>query len=281
MHPVIVDIHAHYYPRAYFACLSRMIGAEVQPLSGFPAATLDERADQVKEAGIDLQILSLGNTVQHLARIAEPGTAARVANDALADAAANSRGRFGAFGAPPLPDVDAALQETERCLDSLNMLGLSIGCTIGDRSPEDELFHPFWEELNRRGTLVLLHPVQRHVDPLLEEYDLNVLIGAPYEDALAALRIVQSGLTARFPKVKFVVPHLGGGISASYGRMRSRVPLAKLQELYYDTATCIAPALRCACALIGTDRLMFGTDIPMVLVFGLKSTGCRPRVWSR
>ena len=68
------------------------------------------------------------------------------------------------LGAVPLPDVDAALREAERCLDTLHMQGLTFGCSIGDYSPEDERFHPFWAELDRRYTVVLLHPVHRYVE---------------------------------------------------------------------------------------------------------------------
>lgn len=255
-----IDVHAHHYAPEYFECLSKLTGTSIEPTAEGTPVTLDERADMVKASGIDLQILSLGSAMQFLPKLADAPIAARVANDSLAAITHGYSGRFGAFGAVPLPNVDAALDEAARCLDELKMLGITLGCSIGDQSPEDPAFDPFWAEMNRRKAAVFFHPVARSVEPLLADYRLVFMVGACFEDTLAAVRIALSGLTTRYPDVRIIVPHLGGLLPLGYARVEQRVSTALLQQLYYDTAVGAGPGLHCACETLGIDRLVLGTD---------------------
>ena len=88
-----IDVHAHYYPPEYFACLSKMTGTELEPVGGFSPASPSDRAESVAAAGLDLQILSLGNPVKYLPRVPDAATAARVGNDAMAEAVQHGGGR--------------------------------------------------------------------------------------------------------------------------------------------------------------------------------------------
>ena len=90
------------------------------------------------------------------------------------------------------------------------MLGVNIGCSIASRPLDDAAFAPFFAELNRRGTTVFLHPVGCGCGPFLEDFGLNFPLGAPFEDSIAAIRLVLVGVIHRFPKIRFIVPHLGG-----------------------------------------------------------------------
>jgi 6-methylsalicylate decarboxylase len=56
----------------------------------------------------------------------------------------------------PLPHVDAALKELERCLDTLGMLGVTLDCSIPGRQFDDPSFEPFFVELDRRRTVLFL-----------------------------------------------------------------------------------------------------------------------------
>jgi aminocarboxymuconate-semialdehyde decarboxylase len=59
----------------------------------------------------------------------------------------------------PLPHADAALKELERCLDTLGIRGVTLGCSIAGRQIDDPSFEPFFAELDRRRTVLFLHPV--------------------------------------------------------------------------------------------------------------------------
>src|SRR5438270_536902 len=36
------------------------------------------------------------------------------------------------------------------------------------------------------------------------------MVGAPFEDTVAALQLLMSGVTSRYPRIQVIVPHLGG-----------------------------------------------------------------------
>jgi aminocarboxymuconate-semialdehyde decarboxylase len=144
------------------------------------------------------------------------------------------------------------------------MLGITLGCSIGERTLDDPTFEPFWTELNLRKTVVFLHPIFRATDAHIRDYELARMVGAGFEDTLAALRLLLSGLVERNPAVRIIVPHFGGTLPVLYPRIARRGKADLLRKLYYDTANGYAPALRCACEALGPDRLMLGTDFPYI-----------------
>src|SRR5581483_930557 len=100
--------------------------------------------------------------------------------------------------------------------------------------------------------------------PGLDQFGLEWGIGALFEDTVAAVRLVRSGLTDRFSNVKIIVPHLGGTVPFAWHRVThadARVA-AGLRHLYYDTVNGTPAAIRCACECVGASQLMLGTDYP-------------------
>ncbi len=284
-----IDVHAHHFPPEYVDLIRRSGGQASESAGRLPGArlTLAERADLLAEVGIDLQVLSVSQHQPYLAAEADAVAAARLANDIYVEACGAHGGRFAAFGCVPLPHVDAALVELERCLDTLGMVGITLGCSMAGRWLDEPRFAPFCAELDRRGVVVFLHPVGRGVLESEDPYGLTWMVGAPFEDTVATLRLVLSGLTARYPRIRFIVPHLGGTLpfllqrldnSADIRRATGRasgtepLPSAALRGLWYDTVNSYTEALRCACAAFGADRLLLGTDFPYL--FGPKLRRC-------
>ena len=113
-------------------------------------------------------------------------------------------GHFAAIAALPLPHVDAALAELTRALDDLGMVGVSLGCSIVGRPLDEAAFEPMFAELDRRGAVLFLHPVGRGCGSLLEGFDLNFPLGAPFEDTVAALRLILAGIVDRYPRLRII-----------------------------------------------------------------------------
>lgn len=261
-----IDVHAHHFAPEYVECVARIKGS---PPPQPPAASLPlaERVDLLKEAGVDLQVLSLGPTMPHFPKQEDAVTAARIANDAYAAITQEFDGRFAAFGALPLPHVEAAIAETNRCLDDLRMVGVTVGCSAGETPLDDPSFEPLWQELNRRQAVLFLHPIFRGTDLFLRDYDLIAMVGACIEDTQAALRLALSGVTQRYPDMRVIVPHFGGTIPFLWARIERRKKTELLRSFYWDTANGYGPALTCACQTLGADRLMLGTDFPYITPF--------------
>jgi aminocarboxymuconate-semialdehyde decarboxylase len=260
-----IDVHGHYLPAEYVDFQARVRGEGVrQDLAIRLQGKIDERVGMLDEAGVDLQVLSLGSNVPYNDKEADAVEAARLANDAYAGVARQYAGRLAAFGSVPLPHVEAAIAEASRCLDELNMLGITLGCSVYERTLDDPAFEPFWAELNRRQAVVFLHPIFRATDPHIKDYELNRMVGATFEDTLAALRLLLSGVTDRNPDLRIIVPHFGGTLPVVYPRIARRGKADLLKKLYYDTANGYGPALKCACETLPVERMMLGTDFPYI-----------------
>jgi aminocarboxymuconate-semialdehyde decarboxylase len=260
-----IDVHGHFLPHDYIDLMGRLRGPAVtQDQAIRQQGSIDERIGMLDEAGVDLQVLSLGSNVPYLDQEADAVAAARLGNDAYASIAREHAGRLGAFGSVPLPHVAAAIAEASRCLDDLHMFGIALGCSIGERTLDDPAFEPFWSELNRRKTVVFLHPIFRATDSHIRDYELARIAGACFEDTLAAMRLLLSGVIDRNPDLRVIVPHFGGTLPVIYPRIARRGKADLLRKLYYDTANGYGPALRCACEALGPERLMLGTDFPYI-----------------
>ncbi len=275
-----IDVHAHYFADEYLQCLEQIWGktSNARMAPGI-TVTLDERIDLMDDAGIDMQVLSPANQLPYFAKRGDAVAAARLGNNLYADVVKKYSGRFSAFASVPLPHVDAALEEMGRCLDRLGMVGVTAGCSVAGRQLDDPEFTPFWAELDRRRAVLFLHPMGVGC-PGSEAYGLTWMVGAPFEDTIAALRLVLSGLTGRFPNIKIIVPHLGGTLPFLMQRLddsleRERAwgtqlsiaepPSRLLKRLWFDTVNAYPVALRCACEAFGADRLMLGTDWPYLV----------------
>ena len=278
-----IDVHAHYFPDHYIEALIKGGNQDAGPAARrapWAAMPLDERADLLAQHGIDLQVISVASPGPYLDKAADAAAAARLGNDIYHDATRAYGGRYAAFATVPLPHVDEAIREVGRCLDQLGFLGVTLGCSIAGRQLDDPAFGPFFAELDRRRTNVFLHPVGVSGGPESLQYGLNWMVGAPFEDTQAALRLVLSGITTRYPNMKVIVPHLGGTLPFLLQRLDDNAdrqrrtgeplniqedPSTLVKRFWFDTVNSHPAALRCCCDSFGVDRVMLGTDFPYLV----------------
>jgi aminocarboxymuconate-semialdehyde decarboxylase len=111
------------------------------------------------------------------------------------------------------------------------------------------------------------------------------------DGALAIARIIVRGIFEKFPNLKLVGTHLGGGICEMIGRMDyayrlqeeayflgtyepmliNHPPSHYLKMMYLESTCYHPPAARCAFDTVGADKFIFGTDAPPLTV--LKQEG--------
>src|SRR5207249_4513807 len=166
---MIVDIHAHYFPREYHDLLLRIGGRSLpeaarpttaRPMRNDDAAGVPTRLEQMDEAEVQMQVLSPAASPPYAEKQADAVAAARLINDSYAELATKYPGRFSAVVSLPLPHIDASLREMERGLDRLGMLGVSMTCSCFDRSTAEAEFEPLYAEMNRRGSVLNYYPIQ-------------------------------------------------------------------------------------------------------------------------
>ena len=260
---MIIDVHAHYYPRAYV----ELIGRPELPLAVSAALGhqgIDERLALLDRAGIDTQVLSVSQAQPYLPDPRHAAEAAKVANDLFVDLCQAHPGRFFAFAALPLPHIEESLAEIARTAGAAPVVGVTIGCSVGSRQLDHPWLRPVFEALDERGSVVFLHPVGQEDLPWLAGHGLAWLVGAPFEDTVTALRLILGGVLDRYPHIRFIVPHLAGTLPFLLDRVtRKTGDIAQgLRSMYFDTVSGSADALACACHAFGADRLLFGTDYP-------------------
>jgi predicted TIM-barrel fold metal-dependent hydrolase len=273
-----VDIHAHYMDGAYLDLLESLGGIEPGVASGrqilFPGleADLEARFRVMENARVDRQILSVSGLMPYFADASSGVRAARYINDVYAGLVRTHPARFSAFGCLPLPHIEESLAELSRTLDELGMVGITVATSVLGGSLADPGFDPIYAELDRRAAVMFVHPAGLACgsEPI-KAAGLLWPLGGTAEDTLCAIDLMTSGFTARYPNIRCVLPHLGGTLPLLMHRLdrpvRAKLPgQAPLETIsrafWYDTVNGYRPALHCACAAFGADRLVFGTDYP-------------------
>ena len=100
-------------------------------------------------------------------------------------------------------------------------------------------------------------------------------VGNPAETTLAAASLIAGGVLERFPELQIVLVHGGGFLPYQLGRLQkafscatrcrrgaAREPLELVRRFYYDTILHHPAALSHLVAVVGAERLLFGTDFP-------------------
>jgi aminocarboxymuconate-semialdehyde decarboxylase len=236
---------------------------------------------------IDLQVVTPYNGIDSNLLPGDTNTQlalARAINDNMAKLMDDSKGRLLATGSVPLRNFEQfGRQEMERAIRTLGLKGISIPTNLIGDSPDAPEFNLFWAQAAEMNVPVYIHPtnpVSNTSRSYEAEYDLIHNFGWPFETTLLLSRLVFSGIMERYPTLKVVSHHLGGGmIPFFWGRINETYEPSKQERLigrilpkslydyfsrfYYDTAVGgSAPAVRCAYEVFGADQLIFATDAP-------------------
>lgn len=277
---MIIDVHSHLFPPGLMASIEKA-GGPLPQLSAAPqqSMSLDQRFGLMAENGVDLGLLSVGVLEPYHTDAGTAVALAHEANDTYLEVSGQSGGRLRTWAALPLPHVDAVLAELDRVADEEHCVGVTLGTSVLDHDLEDPRFAPVYEALDARGATVFIHPSMTFAGFGENDLGMQRSIGGMIEDTIAGIRLLLSGVVVRYPRISFIVPHLGGTLPFIYGRVRRHIQMAEqrwvaeglttedaphrgLSRLWWDTATRHVPALTCAVETLGADRLLFGTDYP-------------------
>ena len=269
---MVIDFEHHYIP----AELGRRMGMDPNrkdavrtgdasihsQLFDLPAQIAD-----MDRAGIDVAvqscILGWDTTLENC----------RLLNDCTARVQKDFPARFvGLAHVPPL-DGEAALAELERAINELALKGVTISSQVNGLSLDAKEFQPFFARAAKLGATVFVHPAlgPKGYD-LMKDYMLPVILTREFDLGVAVTRLIAGGVVERFPDLKFVFAHFGGGMAGYKERIsrssyRFKLPQSfddYFNQLYFDMAGFEGSpiALRCALEVIKPERLVFATDYP-------------------
>jgi len=235
----------------------------------------EKRISQMKKYGIDMQVLTQSTPVLEGLNAADAAEICRISNDAIGKMCRAYPDRFIPFGVVTLQDVAGAVKELDRVVGEWGCRGVTIGTNCENLGLDNPLFYPFYEAVEKHDIPIFLHPmVWQSYELVNEDPAVMRLFGWPFDTTQAILRLVLSGTMERFPGLKVVTHHLGGGMLPFYSNRfnikypnlmkKLKNPVSEsLDRIYADTAVDgSAAALPCGHAFFGTERMLFGTDYP-------------------
>jgi 6-methylsalicylate decarboxylase len=272
-----IDVHAHYWTDDYLDMVAELGRTDTGTQRGTGAgggAELDARLRLMDRAGVEMQVLSAAPQLPYGSGPLQAQTAARFVNDQYAELVSRHHDRFRAFAATPMPHIEESIGEVGRALDELGMVGVVMNTTVLGQALADPRFEPVFAELDRRKAMLYLHPAGNSAcTPLIKDFSLTWIVGAPVEDTVSTMQLITRGIPSRYPNIKIINSHLGGALPMLLQRADNQylweypdtpeLPSAAARRMWYDTVGHgHVPALRCAVESFGADRLLLGTDFP-------------------
>ncbi|NIO06110.1 MAG: amidohydrolase family protein [Proteobacteria bacterium] len=241
------------------------------------------RLKAMDETGVDVQVLSL--TIPGV-ELLDPsvGTAlARKTNDALFEVIKKHPDRFFGFAALAPQSPEEAAEELERAVKELGLKGWKTHSNYGDTYLDDKKYWSILERAEKLDVPVYLHPSFPSIPQLRTSYGW-ALSGAPFgfgvETAICMMRLILSGVFDHYPRLKFILGHLGEGLPFLLARIDypyvipwfdpdARPKLERKPSEYIKNNVFITtsgnyflPAFMCTYDAMGIDRILLGTDYP-------------------
>jgi predicted TIM-barrel fold metal-dependent hydrolase len=272
-HGPLIDTHQHPIPDYYKRALATVgvMGSGENPWADW---SIDLQLDLMDRCNMTAVVHSVASPGCYFGDAAFAARVARECNEGAARMIADRPHRFGAFGLLPLPDTAAAIREAEYALDTLKLDGICLLTHVGPRhlgQPEDD---ELLAELDRRNTVVFIHP-QRNKARDMPAYSYpSGMTELVFDTTRAVHNMLWNGTFAKFPNIRWIMPHGGGTVPFLAFRMRQvnfKRPdkliggtiEATLRTLYYDVAEICAPAsLRALLEIADPSRILFGSDFP-------------------
>ncbi|MBI3704204.1 MAG: amidohydrolase family protein [Rhizobiales bacterium] len=288
---MIVDCHAHLVPPELLAAIRkdaarfpnvRQIeeagslalafsgGKPTRPVSK-PLSDIPARLAWLTKNGIDKQVVGGWVDMFGYELAGAEGEAwARLTNDCLL-AAAKAEPHFVPLATVPLGDgarAGAVLKDAIEAGFAGAMIGTlprGVGSTL-DAADLD----PFWAAADETGALVHIHPSFDAGDKRVNDFGLANGLGRITDAVIAVARLISAGHVAKYKNAKFFAPMGAAALPFVLGRLKRNAaitpgvgdPVAALASIYTDTILHDARVLKFVVEMMGTERLMMGSDMP-------------------
>ncbi len=288
--PKVIDFHVHYSPPELMGLDGQQVAVKYE--DGAPTFIYHTRLgdlslliEALDRGGIDLAVVSSGPAMM--------GTLddCKLVNDRLSEAEKKYPGRIaGLAHIPPLGGPEA-LRELERAVKDLGFKGVAIESSVNGVTLDSTDLWPFYEKVQELSVWMMIHPALKTIAvEYMQDYDMARNIGREFGLQMATIRLINGGVFDEFPELKVQMSHLGGGIAAIMGRVRSyqdkeywgtaghpragRLPKRDFDSyfgnIYFDTGGYCGNinALKSALLEMKPSQILFGTDYPQEIRSG-------------
>ena len=287
---MIIDFHIHYSPPELMGLEGRQVAVKYE--DGAPSfifhsqlGDLGQHIEAMDQAGVDLAVLSSGPAM--MGSLDD----CMLVNNKLREAEKNYPGRIAGLAHIPPLGGQKALTELERAAKELGFKGVAIESSVNGVTLDSKDVWPFYEKAQELGLWIMVHPALKTIGvEYMQDYDMARNIGREFGLQMATIRLINGGVFDDFPELKVQMSHLGGGIAALLGRVRSyqdkefwgtaghpragKLPKRPFDEyfsnIYFDTGGFCGNinALKAALLEMKPAQIVFGTDYPQEIRSG-------------
>jgi aminocarboxymuconate-semialdehyde decarboxylase len=238
------------------------------------------RLKEMDDTAVSVQVLStIPVLFNYWAKPKDAWETSRFFNDHITETVAQNPKRFIGLGTVPLQDVDLSIKEMQRCVQELKMPGLEIGTNINGKNLHEQELFPFYEEAERLGCALFIHPWEMMGEQDMQRYWLPWLVGMPAETTRAICSLIFGGVLERFPKLRIAFAHGGGSFPYTIGRIEHgynvRPDLVQIDNtinpreyfgrFWVDSLVHDAKAFHLLRETVGDDKICVGSDYPFPL----------------
>jgi aminocarboxymuconate-semialdehyde decarboxylase len=248
----------------------------------------ERRVAAMAASGVDAEVVSPMPPLLRYDLPAADGLAlARHVNEFAAELCSADPTRLIGLGMVPLQDPDAAAGELP-VVAELGLRGVEIASSVLDIPIGDERFLPFFAEAERLGLAVFVHAMPPPTSPSPSTSRLPPSARGTYvvgvEGAQAAASLITGGTAAKCPALRVSFSHGAGGLALMLPRAQyfwsgawneeppvperavmpddGPSPLEYARRFWYDSLVFDRRAIRYLLDLLGSDRLLVGSDFP-------------------
>ena len=276
--PEAIDMHAHWSPEPYNKILAE-IG---QPLANpYPLDNdLDKRRRWMDEHGDLMHCLTLSGAMPWQRTSAQEGARlAQAINDTGVQVHQKYPDRFVIAAELPMRDPELALKELNRVAGAPGIRAVHLPDSL---EKHDYIFDPGFAPVLARIE-ALNYPIIFHqLDGAVNAFGGSRTVGppplaagidAPIEHTFLATKFIYTGTLDKYPNLQIVLPHAGGAFPYLAGREEHFLyhmsdhstsiqhPFRDyLRRFHYDYLIYYPEALRFLITMVGSDRIVVGTD---------------------
>jgi predicted TIM-barrel fold metal-dependent hydrolase len=163
------------------------------------------------------------------------------------------------------PDLSNCLDELNRCVTELGFAAAYVSPDPGGRRTTPGMHEAYWYPLYARvqelGIPLIVHGTNS-LDPRFRVVPHNYQLGFYTEQYLAGQFLSHGDVFERFPELKVIICHCGGGLDRFIPTDPHIAQKDLSENLFYDTCAYDLNFLEAAIKQRGVPRLLFGTEAP-------------------
>jgi len=291
----VIDIQHHFIPREALQFVGKTpehdftVGLRKYRKAYETISDANVHLAYMDGAGIDTAILSMGPYSSNGYDFC------RACNDGFSQVIKRHEARFKGMIQVYPHDGQKNEDEIRRGVEELGLWGIALVSSYGETTIDSKLIYPLYEMAIKYDMPVFVHPPVRVDLWGGARYELYHRVSREYDLTKSFVELLY-GVLPRFPQLKIVMSHFGGGLNALKGRLLAwhcpeEFPISqeerncgrsvyeakelglfddfesRLKNVLFDSAGYGGwlPVIRSAFETLGPDHVCFGTDYPYEL----------------